>query len=482
MPAPPVPMIRRLAGALVRERWALCLFAAALVVRLHWNLEVHPPGDYVYSDMRGYLSMARRAAERPWEPHEYAAFYPYGTHVLFAALHRLFPGDPMRAVAITLAVLGALVPPGAFLMARKVSRWPAVVAPLLGLVLVFDYPLLALGGYALSEAPFAATLVLSTWLLLRLADIGRRRDAWALGTVLALGAAVRPQILLTVALWGLLWLARRRSFPKVRPPLLLHAALPLLLVLGFSALRLHHHTGRWGLISENGSFNQVFGRCHASSVRADPDRRGRVRTGFSPPAFLQLRHREKLPGKPWPQLDPVGERKIVYRGYIGDSTIHGEIIEDCLARSSLAQQLSYAATHVALLWDHNVMWPDSGRLFWKRPARWWGDLHRRYVGLVAFWGLLAPFLGRRFVRHAVVAAQLWGVCLVAALYMGSVRFRVPYDPFWLFFALEAYVALLAFAGRGLRAVIARVTRRNPAGPPPVQGVSSPPPRPPPASP
>ncbi len=473
MPAPRSHVLARLGAALVRARWPLCLFVAALIVRLHWNLHVHPPGDYVYSDMRGYLSMARRAAEDPWSPHEYAAFYPWGTHVLFAASYRLFPADPLRAVAVTLALLGALVPPAAHALARRASRWPAVVAPLLGLVLVFDYPLLALGGYALSEVPFALTVVASSWLALRLADTGRRRDAWALGAVLAAGAALRPQILLAVALWGLLWLARRRSFPRLRPALLAHAAVPLVLVLAGSALRLHHHTGRWGLISENGSFNRVFGRCHVTSIRADPDRLGRVRTGFSPPAFLQLRHRAKLPGRPWPQLDPVGARKIVYRGYIGDARIHQGFIDDCLARSSLGQQLSFAATHVALLWDHNVMWPDSGRVFWQRPARWWGDLHRRYVGLPAAWALLVPLLGRRFARLAVPAMQLWGLLLVAGLYMGSMRMRVPYDPLWLLFALEAYVGLLVLAGRAVRAAVAHACGRNPRGGSPVQGVSSP---------
>ena len=80
---------------------------------------------------------------------------------------------------------------------------------------------------------------------------------------------------------------------------------PLLLIAGFSAYRLHHHTGRMGLISENGKFNQVFGRCHNNKIKALPDTPSRRITSFGPPPLIQLEKREaKMPGA-WPGLDPT---------------------------------------------------------------------------------------------------------------------------------------------------------------------------------
>ena len=53
------------------QRWLLCVFIGALVVRLHWNLAVHPLGDYVYSDMNGYVQRAERLLRDFPAPHEY---------------------------------------------------------------------------------------------------------------------------------------------------------------------------------------------------------------------------------------------------------------------------------------------------------------------------------------------------------------------------------------------------------------------------
>jgi hypothetical protein len=52
------------AGWLYRNRWLLAVLLAAFAVRVHWNLLVHPLGDYISSDMRGYVERAHQVLDR----------------------------------------------------------------------------------------------------------------------------------------------------------------------------------------------------------------------------------------------------------------------------------------------------------------------------------------------------------------------------------------------------------------------------------
>ncbi len=445
------PNLRSLATWLVTHRWPLSLFVVALLVRLHWNLTIHPLEDYYYSDMRGYLRRADAMLADPWARVEYDAFYPWGMHVLCFVVQWIFGVGNFSALAAVLAVFGALIPTLAFLLARQVSRW-AIVPPAVGLALVFYYPLISLGGYALSEAPFCASLLGMAVLVLRLMDDPRPWVAYALGIVVSFGFVLRPQVLSAVALLGVLWLIYGKRL-RIGPMLLVRAAVPFVLVGVLSSGRLYHHTGRFGLISENGSFNRVFGRCHNKKITAHPDRPGRQLTAFSPPSFLQIAKRVRTHPDSWIQLEPATGMKIVYRGYIGDSDIHAGFIQECVRKTGFAGQVKYALTDMALLFKYNVLWPDSGRHMWRRQAKRWGKWHTWFVLWPGLLGLTAPWGGKRFVRHGVVALPVWSILAVAAIYMGSVRLRVPYDPFLMILAAEVY-------GGGMWGLVWRAVRRN----------------------
>jgi hypothetical protein len=356
------------------------------------------------------------------------------------------------------------------LVARRVTRF-APVAPLVGLVCIFDYPMISLSGYFLSETPFGLGITAGTWALLRVVDLGRARDAYFAGLAIAFATVMRPQMLVSVALLGVLWLVFGRGrglWPKLGLGMLVRAAAPLLLVLAFSAWRLHHHTERWGLISENGSFNAVFGRCHVTKIIALPDGPGRSRTVFGPPPLLQLAKRsETAPGQ-WPQLDPIEGTHLYYFGYIGDAAQHGEYMDQCVAKGGLLKQAEYALVHVLMLWRYNVLWPDSGKGQWKETASMWGRVHASVFALPAFLGMLVVFRPRAHPKLALVAIHLWAAFIVAAIYFGDVRLRTPYDPFVVLLAFEA----CAMAIVGVVAM-ARGRRRNP---PPAAGVDAEPPR------
>ncbi|MEM6994026.1 MAG: hypothetical protein AAF721_26170 [Myxococcota bacterium] len=457
-----------LARWLYENRWLFLLVFAALLVRLHWNLVVHPPGEYYYSDMRGYMRRAEGMFTSLTGKREYDAFYPYGTHVLLYTLMKVFgPGfDPAlrgdeaaemaalnhEAIAKVYAVLGAAVVGFGYLLARRVSKLP-FVAPAVGLVLVFYYPQISLGGYFLSEIPFSLCLVASTFFLVRLVDEGRYGDALWCGTFAALGFTIRPQILLSIALFGLLWIFWRRRMPALKFSRLLAAFVPLLLILAVSSWRMHYHTGRLGLISENGKFNQVFGRCHNNKIIAEPDGPGRRRTSFGPPPLIQLAKREQKMPHLWPGLDPAFDIEYTYRGYIGDSEILGEYIAKCVAKTGWKKQVEYSLVNALLLWRYNVMWPDSGKSKWRELAKTWGIIHANALAVPALIGLLAVFVAGRARGLAVIAVHLWAIVIIALAYIGGARFRSPYDPIIIVMAIEVYaIAAMALFGLVKRAL------------------------------
>lgn len=434
----------------VQERWLLAVLVAALVVRLHWNLVVHPPGDYVYSDMNSYVSRADTLLDKGLAPNEFSSFFPFGTFWLVAGIKLVFGKANFVAIGIVYALLGAFTVAFAFAATRRASAFPWV-APAVGLVGVFYYPHLSLGGYVLSEVPFGFFFMGAVLCSLRLADHGHHRDAWLMGVCAALGTVVRPQLLASVALLGLFWLVWRKRLPKLRFVHLVQAGVPMAIVLALASALLHHNTGRVGLVSENGSFNLVFGRCHASKIRTTPDGKGHGRVHFRPPSFLQVKNheaeskRKRIP--PRVALEPAIDDELTYAGYIGDKDKHMEYVRECIARTGWWGQLKYGVVNATLLWRHNVPWPDSGRSQWRPISKWWTNLHRDALAVPALLGLVV--LGwRRTVKQGLLAVHLLALLVVSAIYFGEIRIRTPYDYVIMALAFEVYSVGLWLLYRG----------------------------------
>ncbi|MCB9700932.1 MAG: glycosyltransferase family 39 protein [Myxococcales bacterium] len=428
------PSQSRLLAWLRRNRWLIVIALTALAIRLHWNLDVHPLGDFISSDMRGYDSRADQFIADPWKAREYHGFFPYGTHYLVALFKVIFGKDNYPAISACYAVMGTFVVILGYLIARRVSK-RAWVPPAVGLILACYYPLISLGGYILSEVPMSMFMGLGTLFLLRLIEEGRSRDAWGTGLAIAAAMVIRPQVLLSVALFGIAWLFfRRRSLAKVKIRHLVFAAIPLVLTLGYSAWRLHHHTGRTGLISENGTFNQVFGHCHTKMITAN----GTSTIKFGPPPMIQLHRRAETHPDSWIKLDPAIAPELTFKGYIADQKILKGYLRECWKKKGLLGQAKYTAVNLVLLVAHNTMWPDSGRAAWRETAKWWGRQHLTFLTLPAFIGMFTAFSRRTIARHGILAIHLWALMITAAIFFGDTRLRCPYDPFIVILALEVY--------------------------------------------
>jgi hypothetical protein len=458
--------LARLRRFAIDHRWSIAIFLAALIVRLHWNLVVHPLGEYIYSDMNGYNSRADRLVREPLTPYEYHAFFPFGTHLLVAAFKAVFGLENFTPIAITYAFGGAICVLAAHRIALSLSssRWVPAAVGLLG---IFYYPHLSTGGYMLSELPFSALFMTAVWCSVRLLDHGKMRDALIMGVCAGFAAWVRPQVLMAVALLGAYWLVRRKALPNIRVRHFIGAGIPLVLLLGLSAAHFRFQTGRTGLVSENGPFNMVFGRCHNSKIESLPDGKGHGKVHFRPPEFLQLnnllerKHKEGL--EPPIQLDPVIGDVLNYKGYIGDRERHSAYIRECLHKTTWWRQVEYGYVNLILLWRYNVPWPDSGRAQWREPSRWWTRAHELLFALpsVLFLVTLGP---RRWVRQGWVAVHMLAVMIVAALYFGGTRHRASYDLLFLFFALEVYAAVGAFAWRRIQGWRKSRAQSPPSGP------------------
>ena len=475
--APPGSPRQRLGAWLAADRkrryWILVLFVAALFVRLHWNLVVHPLGEFIYSDMKGYWGRADAVLDKPFSTREYDAFFPFGTTWLVAAIKFLFGRENIAAFSVIYAVFGATIVGLVYaILDRVIGERVGWVAPAVGVFMVIYYPLIAVGGYVLSELPFSLCLTLAIYLLVRLVEDGRPRQAWWLGLLLGISSLIRPQMIMHVALVGSFWLLARIVFRNQESPYakitwghIGRIAVPLLLLLLMSSIRFHVHTGRYGLVSENSTINLIFGRCHNKGLYSRRDGKGHGTVRFSPPPLIQfeaygaakpdawLQTRSVWGDYPGPIEDVPGfaidefgctKRKcrqpgseIEYRGYVGDRKLHRKIVRECIVRGGVTRQAYFTFTHWVLLWRHNLMWPDQANPRprssepgegWRKRQELWARIHRGLLMVPALLGLFFVFAPRREPKAALIALNFWALLIVTGIWIGGIRFRVPYDP------------------------------------------------------
>lgn len=455
---------------LARHAAVARVFLYAFLVRALFDLAVQRPLEHGRSDMGGYIGRAMGMFDKPFEPEPLVTFFPYGTHMLLFAVLRLFGRANFVAVGLVSAALGATAVAATYATARRLfgSAAPSARNRLaIGVAVFFTlYPTwVHLGGFVLSEVPLSAAVALSTFFALRFVDEGRWRDAWLLGGTIAIGATFRPQLLAFVPMLAVAAVVRRKVWFQRTGPLrfVIALAVPIAVVLGASAARTHFHTGKVGLVSTNGAFNFVFGRCHAAQLTAELSRGG----SFTPPSLNAIaKYRDHYGGDPLIPLDPALGKSISFSGQLWDEKPALALAKKCVEVTGPWRQAKYAASHVALLWFYNTVWPTSGIL-----ATVTAIVHAILVlpGLAI--GVVLLFL-RRDARLWILGAQAGGLVFTAMLVFGEARLRAPYDGVLDTLALAGYVAVVP-------RIVARVRRRRSAAPrapaasPATDGSSSP---------
>ena len=303
-----------------RRAIAFGVFVLAFAVRFAWALRVQSPLTAVYSDMGGYVERARwlLAGTIPAKVGA-LTFYPWGAHCFIALELAVFGPHAPVAIAVVHALVGAVPAACVVPLTLRLVPVPAAAA-CAGVLVAFWQPQVVYVGFFLSEIWFSALIALHAVLSVRPAPGGAR--ALAVGALPAIAFVVRPQFLLT-------WLVdtgahvvsryRRRGL-RGAVVALAWLAVPMLLAVAASAVRLHGLSGRWGLISENANLNRLF---------ADTDV-CRVEATFASPSGERFFWMFNPPAKP----SCEGEDVVRLDGFLGDPQLIEPIRRDRLLAAS----------------------------------------------------------------------------------------------------------------------------------------------------
>jgi hypothetical protein len=456
------------------------LLGAAVLSRLIWVLWVHPPHEHVFSDMAHYVHRAGLVAGFEVEVGDrMMVWQAWGTHVLLAIpLLLLGPGQSaLEFAGLMWAGFSAATVVLGYQLAVRVlpggagPNYPAIAV---GLALLGWVPLLSHTGFFVSETPYTCALLAMTLGVVRMLQDGH--GATAAGLWGAFAFALRPQSLVFLVLLALVWVFARGSkrptakhatalqLKKVSSIFVLLA--PLLVVVAISMVRVRVHTGRFGGVAENASMNLTAGRCHNIVTRAwssEADLESAQQTGSPPPD-----RRISLPGfralgregpdHPLALRPALGGEAIDLVGYIGDREVHQQIRARCYAATGVSGQLHYTITNVALLWLVARPWPESSDREAPEllPVAERGRQIAAALGPLSLLGMIVVLVGfarargedrDRLTGGAVCSLQLASLLIVAAVFFGDPRLRVPYDPYAIILAV-ALICLLMGRLRG----------------------------------
>lgn len=251
------------------DRFAVVAIAVGAVFRIVWILVVHPPLDFVYSDMRGYVTRAERLASGgPLGPDD--AFFPPGTHILLAAPIKIFGGETgLWAAAILWCALSIgivwsswrltrllLTPAAAGITAALCALWPLFIT---------------YGGYFTSETPALAFMLAALWCgVLATRRDGRRAVVLALlsGGLGGVAVAIRPQFLINVLIVAVVVVFAFRTRFGPLAGFAVGLSVVLMLAVVHNSVAAGQPTG----LATNGGLNFWFGHCEAKQVTTFDDR------------------------------------------------------------------------------------------------------------------------------------------------------------------------------------------------------------------
>ncbi|MEM6291603.1 MAG: hypothetical protein AAGA54_10070 [Myxococcota bacterium] len=450
--APASPSHALAAGFLSRippsRRFLLMLLVAAVVTRFAWVMWIHPPWDYVFSDMAKYVNRAHALATEGFKWGDRTlAWQAWGTHYLLAVPLKLFGPKNLVAGAILWATMGALSVPLAYLLACRVCSSHRI-AQIVGVVALLWHPSLSNSGSFLSETPFLFFQLWSTYWLVCTLQEGKR--AMGAGIVSALAFAVRPQSSLFFLLVFFAWLINVKKLRHVKWHHLLAIALPIVMMLGFSMWRFEQHTGYSPGIAENANMNLTASRCHNIVTQAfrtpfqlkRSQKKNNTRDGrrVSLPGYRLIA--KMIPDDSIMGLRPaLGSPTIRFVGYVGDPEIHRGIREECYARTGVLEQARYSMVNMSLLWFIGQQWPEKekNRKWLLPPVEAYKYLYQVVVWIPSLIGMVW-FMGRVRKRPSLslIAFQTFTSTAIAGLFFGSIRLRTPYDVYAIILALEVF--------------------------------------------
>src|SRR5262245_36029320 len=430
-------MIERILPAGLRARlgsalpWVILVYAAGIALRLFYTLKVQPPDSLVLSDMYFYVTLANRLAYSgdplmPWD-----ITHPLGYPALLAfMLSRT--GSLARAVDLQI-VISCLVPLavgllGAAAYGRRTGLLATVFASLY-------FPFVDFGALFLSEIHFIFWLTLAFAGFFAARRVRRRGVALAIaagaGLALSIATAFKsvalPAAFVFFVVEGVATLLERRDGAPswrarlapwlVRVAVVAVAAAPLLGVMTRVCTRANR--GHFCVTGNKAPSDFFLGHAGRLAYIQWADDEGHGFHFGSPGSFL--RHYNDHLDVPFPMTDGAANAAAAWKWIVRHP---GEAIV-------------LSIDHVFDTFFGVAHWPTYGN-----PT--WAFAHlSQYVFIIL---LLAPMIfacaailrrGWRAAltsRTALVLAPIAALILTVAIATGEVRYRIPFDVFFIILA------------------------------------------------
>ena len=396
-------------------------FLIATALRLWFSLKIHPPGDFIFSDMLAYDGHAQNLRDRhlgPWD-----TFSPHGYPALLALIYSL-SGKNFQWVAILQSLMGGATCVLAALISKRMS--PSRLLPWVVMtVMTFYLPLIYYGGFLLTETFCTFALTLSIWLLFRLVEFPKVSRALAAGLSLSATALIRPNILLVYAVlpiyFAIVFWPNRKQAIGVWAKMLLFS-LPLLLSVSVFNSKL---MGKPVGLGTNGGLN--FFLAH-SDIRMAKFQRGTFHYAIGP-----IRNMLNY-SVDFQSPVPLYDESFFYRE--GWKNLRENPLR-------LLKDLDNVREGIGL--GKQDYWPH-----WEP----WGKIVRLFSQLF-FWAILLPlgfhllwaWRDREPLRSQAAALPFTGLMILVVLvtmyvFLGDPRIHIPFDPLliaaatssWMFFS------------------------------------------------
>jgi hypothetical protein len=437
--------------------WVWTLTLVGLVLRLFYEIKIHPVEGSLYSDMGGNLSAARwlAAPHHVWSRGD--TIKPPGMGLVGAYLLHLSPLRAVKLWGVLQAILSAATLPLIFVGLR---RFLGERAALLGTALMtFHFVVAAFVGFLMAETYLVFFLALSFALLVP----NRPFMTLLSGVALGLGCVFKAQPTTLVPFWcAALWLGGDGVL-QWRPgawKLLFGASTRARLsavALAFGMALLVVPESIWAsklvghpvFLSAYGGQNVYVGHCHVRLLTCDGGPDGYFTSGV--PKVYQR-------NEPWPD--------VTFHVPVFDSAFYSREGMKCF-KESIGGAILWSAEQLV---DVFAGWPGSTIAPW--PDSWFpvlggfsansaSNLILSYfyfpLAVLGFW-----LQRRRAGAWIVFIAPLAAVWAVALMFSGDPRYRLPYD----FFILGmAAVAILRIYDR-LRHIRLRIAVMDDAPPHP----------------
>ena len=401
------------------NRWDLVAVAsvvAGAIVRIIWGLVIHPPVDYLYSDMGAYVERAQRLATGE-DLHRPDAFFPPGTHILLAAPLRLFGTElaGMWAGALLWCALSAAIPFFAWRLARLLFD-PATAA--LTALLCASWPLyVTYGGYFTSETPSLAFLLASLWAGYAAAQSSGRRAGWlglAAGLLGGVAIANRPQLILNLAVLAVPLMLRLRRHVLALAGIVVGTAVIMAGTVLYNSAAADKPTG----LSENAGLNFWIGHCDVHDVKTvDPVRN--ITFSFGNPVWTQLKRGGTY----------YFEGRLVW-----DQAFFYKLGLRCIERDGLGH-VRVLGRSVLNMTATTIPWPqvndEEGERGVVRVSNLAYSLLLPLVVIYSVFTILRRRASGRASGEMVMLLQLACVLVVAIFFFGDPRVRSTYDVFGL---------------------------------------------------